>query len=126
MHGVRRWIRHLGALLTSHASTGTGLRVAADELFAELEAHRATVAGFFDALAQAGRAPELRAQLAAHYEQFRTELAAMLGTDDATASMLLALTDGLIVQWHLDPTRTPRTDDILPALRTLVRHLEGR
>lgn len=122
--GVRRWIEHLGTQLARDAHTESGLRTAMDELFGVLEANRLMVAGFFDALAQAGHAPQLRAQLASHYDQFRTDLTRMLGFEEATASLLLALADGLIVQWQLDPRRAPDTDEIVRALRTLTRHLE--
>lgn len=121
--GVRRWIEHLGTQLARHAHTGSGLRAVTDEFFDELEANRPMVAGFFDALARAAHVPELRAQLASHYDQFRADLARMLGGEDATASLLLALADGLIVQWQLDSRRAPDTDEILGALRTLTHQL---
>ncbi|MDN5916746.1 MAG: TetR/AcrR family transcriptional regulator [Pseudonocardia sp.] len=124
--GVRQWIEHLGGQLARHMSAEPGLPATMDDFFAELDASRPMVDGFFDALAQAGHVPELRAQLGAHYETFRADLATVLGVDDATASLLLALADGLIVQWQLDPTRTPDTDQILGALRTLTRRLGSR
>src|ERR1700742_1051863 len=68
---------------------------------------------FIEALARSARSPELRAQLAAHYERQRARLAQLL-TDslgDAVdpdsarhlASVMIATADGLFIQTFIDP-----------------------
>jgi AcrR family transcriptional regulator len=96
------------------------------EDFAEV---RPLFVAFLEALAQAERAPELRAQLAEQYEQLRARLgetvtdAVGLGEDDArhVASFLIAVSDGLLLQWFLDVERSATGDELAGAvLRALA------
>ena len=89
-----------------------------------LEQHRALMVAFFEALAHAERVPELRVQLADCYEQLRATVAEMVrasvgGLPDPTArhvaSFLIAVYDGLQIQWLLDPTASP-ANDLMAAL----------
>lgn len=72
--------------------------------------------GFIEAIAEAERSPELRSHLADSLEEVRRSLAAIASEHlDASerdrahtlASLLIALVDGLMIQWLLDPERAP-------------------
>jgi AcrR family transcriptional regulator len=90
-----------------------------------LEQYRPLRMAFVEALAQAERVPELRAQLAECYERARTTVADMVrasveGLSEATArqvaSFLIAVHHGLQTQWLLDPQHAPTPDDLMTAL----------
>jgi AcrR family transcriptional regulator len=94
--------------------------------FAEIEP---LVASFVEAFPQAVRSPELRERLAESYEEDRTAGADMIVRSveadgmsldhehaETLASVLTALCDGLMLQWLLDPERTPSSADIMEAL----------
>ena len=93
-----------------------------------LEEHRAIMVAFTEALAQAERSPELRAELAALYRSCRERIAEMirgsLGEDaelagsapEVIASFSMAVSDGLAIQWLLDPEHTPSGGELVAAL----------
>ena len=81
-----------------------------------LEENRALVAACLEAWAQMPRSEDLRAEMAASYDDFHRMIAATTrdafaeigATDvdaDALAALIIALFDGLLVQWQLDPER---------------------
>jgi AcrR family transcriptional regulator len=83
-----------------------------------VEKGRPIAIGYLEAWTQAQRSPELRAQLAAHYREFRaaTEAIAISAAQDqhdsitdpeALSAVLVAAADGLIVQWLLEPDAVP-------------------
>ena len=85
------------------------------------ERNRPLLVAFVESLAQAERSPELRAQLAGHYQRCRDSLAdvvtASLGevegmNPQAVASFLMAVIDGLILQWLLDPDAPPSGQEL--------------
>ena len=86
--------------------------------------NRGLAVAWAEALAQVERAPELRAQIAASYERFRSAIVsaveAVPGGDrvDARglASFVLAISDGLVIQWMVDPERVPDGERMLRAL----------
>jgi Tetracyclin repressor-like, C-terminal domain len=93
------------------------------------EAHWPALIASFEAFAQAQHSPELREQLAEGHEQVRLWLAALfrrigstVGEEPARAvgSFYLALLNGLMVQWLLDPDRAPSGRDMAEALRTIL------
>ena len=117
--GFRRW---LAPLLERAADPAPGnpwerLRETLTVVFEDLEAHRPLITSFFEAVVQAQRSDELRAQLAELYDGFRQanaeavasalgEGAADAGVDpEVIASFLMAALDGLMVQWLLDPEK---------------------
>jgi hypothetical protein len=71
-----------------------------------------------------------RRQLADGYEELRADTAALLQprASDRTgkaasrlfASTLIALVDGLMIQWLLDPTRAPRPAELAARLEPLL------
>jgi len=108
---VRMLVTSWGAMLTSFAEY-RGLSVA-----------------FIEALAQAERQPELRTQLADTYRRSRAQVAQMITEaldvpDERRASTLaafqIALCDGLLVQWLLDPVATPSAPQLVDALSAML------
>ncbi|HEY2763096.1 MAG TPA: TetR/AcrR family transcriptional regulator [Pseudonocardiaceae bacterium] len=94
-------------------------------LVSTVEQHRPLLVAFFEALAQAERVPELRGRLAECYERLRTTVAEMVRASVGelpepaarhTASFLIAVYDGLQVQWLLDPQRAPKAEELMEAL----------
>jgi AcrR family transcriptional regulator len=93
-------------------------------LLAGLPNRRALLLSYVEAMAQAERTPELRAQFAAHYRAVRSRVAELVarslgGTieaDDpraeAIASWVIAVCDGLALQWLIDPRGAPSSDDL--------------
>ncbi len=83
---------------------------------------------YIEALAQALRVPELRAQLAEHYRRARTMVATLVAAslgdgvaaDDprcrAVATLVIAACDGLALQSLLDPDNSPDPDDLAEGL----------
>ena len=97
---------------------------AVDDVF---KAPRPLFVSFVEAIAAAGRSNELRAQLAAHYRDARHAIADTVSSmsatggasteeDEVTAVLLMALFDGLALQWLLDPAAMPKVDKLVDAL----------
>ncbi|MGH3384353.1 MAG: TetR/AcrR family transcriptional regulator [Nocardioidaceae bacterium] len=92
---------------------------------------RELLLSFVEALAQAERNPELRQQFAGHYERCRGQVAELVGAslgglpaDDvrcrSAASFVIAVCDGLAVQWLLDPDAAPSADEFASGLTAIV------
>lgn len=96
-----------------------------------LTPRRALLVSFVEALAQADRDPRLREQLAGMYRNTRCRVAELVagalgeGTTPedprctAVASWVMAVCDGLSMQWLLDPAAAPAGDDLLRGLADL-------
>jgi AcrR family transcriptional regulator len=121
------WTQQVGEIAMSVPDASPLDRMAASwvTLLDSFAAHRQMLVAFIEALAQAERSPELRAQLADFYQRTREQIAAMVhaaigGVDDATAervaSFLIAVCDGFVVQYLLDPERTPSGEELVEAL----------
>ena len=98
-------------------------------MLASFAEYRGLAVAFVEALAQAERQPALRRQLARAYAEGRTQVAAMvtglLGDlpperAQALASFQIAICDGLLVQWLLDPDATPSGPALAAALVDVV------
>ena len=98
------------------------------------EAHRPALLASFEAFVQTQHSPHLREQLAAGHEEARFWLAALFGWTRSTAgegseravgSFCLALLNGLMVQWMLDPERAPSGRDVAEALRTILANVRS-
>ncbi|HEV2980656.1 MAG TPA: TetR/AcrR family transcriptional regulator [Solirubrobacteraceae bacterium] len=99
--------------------------VAMRESFDEL---RPVLVGLIEAVAQSAWSDELRDKLAAHYLASRERVAAMVrqslgeelerdGVDPrVVASFLIAVCDGLVLQWLLDPDQTPSGEQLASSL----------
>jgi AcrR family transcriptional regulator len=96
---------------------------AATEVF---KAPRNLFVSFLEAVAEAARTDDLRVPLATHYREARDRIAAALAASGDTersaamASLLLAIFDGLVIQWLLDPEETPAGADLFEALVEMV------
>ncbi|HEX2084235.1 MAG TPA: TetR/AcrR family transcriptional regulator [Solirubrobacteraceae bacterium] len=92
---------------------------------------RPYLVAFVEAFPPAVRSDELRAVLAEGYARCRATGAAMLERtlapslppEHATvlASLILAVCDGLILQWLLDPAAVPTSDQVMEALEAATR-----
>jgi hypothetical protein len=111
------------------------LFVAAGEV---LNAPRPLFVAFVEAIAQAAHSDDLREQLAARYREARRGAAATVlailgpaanrlhGDPEIMASLVMALFDGLVLQWLLDPNETPRGEELMNALvETMTLVLEA-
>ena len=87
--------------------------------------NRPLLVAFVEALAQAERTPELRDQLAAHYRRCRETVAQTVADSlgevegvhpEAVASFLMAVCDGFILQWLLDPSAIPSGEELVASL----------
>jgi AcrR family transcriptional regulator len=131
----QEWAQRVRALALAAVPDGAGndpvqLLVASwGAIRASFDEYRGLSVAFIEALAQAERQPELRAQLAATYRQSRAQVAQMVteqlaGIDPAQASALasfeIALCDGLLVQWLLDPDATPSGAQLMTAVGTVL------
>jgi AcrR family transcriptional regulator len=127
--GFRNWTEHLAgsAQAVDADDPLQRLRLSWDAMSSELEDQRGLLQAFLEALAPASRSPELRAQLAGFYREARTDVAKVVGEsfgDDReskaaamiVASLLIAVFDGLQLQWLLEREQTPSADEIGKAL----------
>jgi AcrR family transcriptional regulator len=97
-------------------------RIAWTALLESLPDKRALLLSYVEALAQAERTPDLRAQFAAQYRQGRARIADLVArslgtgvaadTDRATASFVIAVCDGLALQSLLDPDDAPTAAEL--------------
>lgn len=93
----------------------------------EFEALRPYFLGFIEIVARAARSPKERHQLVVHYRKQRTTVARMvseslgdmLKADDAKnlASLLMAISDGLMLQCFIDPEQMPNSRQLTAASR---------
>src|SRR5947199_9103572 len=99
------------------------------EMLNSFERHRPLLVAFVESLAQAERSPELRQQLAGQYQRSRDALAEVVtaslghaeGVDpQAVASFLMAVCDGLILQYLLDPEATPSGEQLADSLGAVL------
>lgn len=91
-----------------------------------LPENRGSILAFFEALARAERSQNLRSRLAQGYESLREAVIEGVlapaqnqrstGELDALASAIIALCDGLMLQWLLDPARTLNVMAMVDAL----------
>lgn len=111
----RRWIRGFQRSLGARAASGpeASLLAEVDQLYDIFESERMLVIGIIEAFAHAQRSTPARRQLAELYDELRAGIAAGIGAlvgggrpcGDTIASIFIALADGLMVQWLLDPER---------------------
>jgi AcrR family transcriptional regulator len=124
------WTRRISAaaFAAEGASPLERMVTAWKEMLGSFEENGPLLIAFIDATSQAAHSDELRAQLAQHYAEIREAVAGMvrtalgddpeqLGADpEVIASFLIAVCDGFVVQWLLDPARTPDGEQLVSAL----------
>jgi AcrR family transcriptional regulator len=96
-----------------------------------LEQNRSLISACLEAWAQLARSEDLRAEMTTAYEDFRMVIArttrdafAEIGSTevdaDALAMLIIALFDGLLVQWQLDPSGAPSASRLIEAAQSAV------
>jgi AcrR family transcriptional regulator len=133
MEALGDWGAELERILAAEADEDAGpleryARVWA-KVISSFEAHRPALVASFEAFVRAQHSPELRGRIAAGQERARSWLAALFrkveGELDesrarAVGSFHLALLNGLMIQWLVDPERTPSGGDMVEALREIL------
>ncbi len=124
----QRWLKPLVALADEPgpATPLERLQRSLAGVIDTLEENRSLVAACLEAWAQMSRSEDLRAEMAASYDDFHRVIAATtldafaeIGSAnvdaDALAALIIALFDGLLVQWQLDPERAPSAERLTSA-----------
>ncbi|MEP7020519.1 MAG: TetR/AcrR family transcriptional regulator [Pseudonocardiales bacterium] len=127
------WTDQLAALVMADPTATPIQRGAATwvAVLDSLPSRQPILQSYVEALAQAQREPDLRAQLVEHYRRARARVAHLVaesladGTpaEDprcrAIATFVLAVCDGLAVQWLLDPEHSPNGEELMAGLATV-------
>jgi AcrR family transcriptional regulator len=134
----QRWLKPLVALAAEPgpATPLERLQRSVAGVMDSLEENRALVAACLEAWAQMPRSEDLRAEMAATYDDFHrtiaattweafAEIDAMEVDVDALAALIIALFDGLLVQWQLDPERVPGAERLTAAAQGALAALAG-
>lgn len=124
----QRWLKPLVALAAEPgpATPLERLQRSVAGVMDSLEENRALVAACLEAWAQMPRSEGLRAEMAASYDDFHRTIAATtreafaeIGAtevdSDALAALIIALFDGLLIQWQLNPERVPGAERLTAA-----------
>lgn len=133
MEAVGEWGEELERILRADAGEDASPMVrfesAWERVIESFEAHRPALVASFEAFVQAEHSPELREEIAARHEETRFWLVELFrgvggtageGSARAVGSFHLALLNGLMVQWLLDPERAPSGREMVAALRSIV------
>jgi len=121
VESFRRWLKPQIALAAEPgpATPPERLRRGFEGVTDSLEENRPLVAAALEAWAQLPRSEELRRAMKAGYDEFHRAIAAtvhdafaeagVLGEvdADALATLIIALFDGLLIRWQLDPEDPP-------------------
>jgi AcrR family transcriptional regulator len=120
----RRWLSGFQASMAAATNAAAGLEGVATDGYREFEANRALLIGIVEALAHAQRSSAAREQLAALYDELRQGVSAAVGgggrDGESVASVMIALVDGLMIQWLLAPDRCPAPDMLRRAALALA------
>lgn len=124
----QRWLKPLVALAAEPgpATPLERLQRSVAGVIDSLEENRALVSACLEAWAQMPRSEGLRAEMATTYDDFHRTIAATTreafaeigATDvdaDTLAALIIAIFDGLLVQWQLDPERVPDPERLTAA-----------
>jgi AcrR family transcriptional regulator len=129
----QRWLKPLVALAAEPepATPLERLGRTLNGVMDTLEENRPLITACLEAWAQLARSEDLRAEMLVSYEDFRTVIArttrdafAEIGStgvdSDALAVLIIALFDGLLVQWQLDPSGSPSASRLIDAAQSAV------
>jgi AcrR family transcriptional regulator len=133
MDGFREWTEFLAraTFAAADAPPDQRLRTSWRLMLESFEPNRSLLVAWVESLAPALRSPELRDQLAEHLRESRAAVRAMVeaalgdtGADtQAIASFLMAVCDGLVIQWLVEPDATPTGDELIDALGSAAESL---
>jgi AcrR family transcriptional regulator len=125
---LEEWVETIGRAIRTHSDAGP-MGLMAGSLSLVLDEHetvRPYYNAFIEALARSARSPELREQLAAHYNRQRERVAGwiedsmpdVLSTVQARhlASLMLATADGMLVQAFVNTDDTPTSAELAGAV----------
>jgi len=129
-HTCDEWTEAIGKATFETPDAGPLERVALswEAMINSFEERRPLLVAFVEAMAQAERSDELRERMARLYRGLRDAVgdmvraslgddAAELGSDPrVVASYLIAVCDGLVLQWLLDPEDTPTAEALNTSL----------
>jgi AcrR family transcriptional regulator len=129
----QRWLEPLVALAAEPESAMPLERLGRtlNGVMDTLEQNRSLITACLEAWAQMARSEDLRAEMLAAYADFRTVIAAItrdafaeIGSTevdaDALAALIIALFNGLLVQWQLDPSGSPSAARLIDAAQGAV------
>jgi AcrR family transcriptional regulator len=121
--GFRRWLAEFAGevMRTGTTDDETLMQSAVRALGESMGSHRGMARAFIAALSRAPHDKHLRDVLAASYRESRTSLAAFLGLGEGEqgellAGVLIAVFDGLLIQWLIDPEQGTHDLARLPSL----------
>jgi AcrR family transcriptional regulator len=127
---VEDWTERIGKAAFASPDASPLERIASSwvEMMGSFEQERPLLVSFLEAMAQAERSDDVRERMAELYRRLRDEVADMVraglgdsanqpGVDPrAVASYLIAVGDGLVIQWLLDPDDTPDAERLIASL----------
>ena len=132
---VRRWLEPLLGLISAVPEQLDGERLGSglDALIETFSANRPLVLAYFEALLRAEHAADLRTAMASEFDALHVAVRA--GIDqlqagspssrrvdpEVSATLVMAVIDGLIVQWLVDPSRLPTGEAIAQTLQRAAR-----
>ncbi len=130
IHTCEQWTDRLGEAAFAEDDESPLGQVAASwvAMLNSFEQLRPVLVGLIEAVGQSAWSEDLRHELAAHYRTSREQVAAMVrkslgdGADEAgieanvVSSFLIAVCDGLVLQWLLDPDETPSGEELISSL----------
>ncbi len=133
--GLRQWTQYLLSRVLAREGAGPlgHLRAFSSGAAESVEEQQGLMLALVEALPAAARSPVLRAQLADLIEETRRASQATIETaipgaealDERTArtlaSLLIAVIDGLALQWLIDPERAPTGEELTGALDSILR-----
>ena len=122
-----QWTGQLTAAATGDPAANALARMAESwrQFLASMPEHESLLLAFVESIGPSVRSPELREKLADHYERTREVVAESVrdsigdaeGADPMViASWLIAIHDGFMLQFLVDPQRTPDGDQLVTAL----------
>src|SRR5438132_1191502 len=130
MRACEEWTTRLGEAAFASGSDSPLDQMGASwvAMLDSFEELRPILVGLVEAVGQSAWSADLRRALAAHYKTSRQQVAAMVRAslgdeaEDArteahvVASFLIAVCDGLVLQWLLDPDATPTGEELISSL----------
>ena len=120
---ARRWVGFQSSMAAATDKDAQLDSMAADA-YRAFALNRALLVGFIEAFAHAQRSAAAREQLGRMYDELRQGVVAVLGDKDcdteSVASLLIALIDGLMLQWLLAPDRCPSPEMLRRAVAALA------
>jgi AcrR family transcriptional regulator len=121
--GFRRWLAEFTSEVTrtGAANREARLQSAVRALGESIKSHAGMARAFIAALSRAPHDEHLRDLLGASYRETRTSIAAFLELGEGEqgellAGILIAMFDGLLIQWLIDPEQGTRDLAQLPSL----------